>query len=81
MKGIMLVIVALVILVMLLSAAERLRRAAVARRHRREAETRLGAAMRDTEKRLEREQAKAAHAAALTSVVPAIQKRDTRHVA
>ena len=81
MKGIMLVIIAVVIVVIVLSAAERLRRAAVARRHRREAETRLGAAMRETEKRLARERAKTDQAAALTSVVPAIQQRDTRHVA
>ena len=77
----MLVIVAVVILVVLLSVAERLRRAAVARRHRREAEARLGAAMRETEKRIERERAKKTQAAALTSVVPAIQKPKTRHVA
>jgi Tfp pilus assembly protein PilE len=77
----MLVIVAAVILVVLLSVAERLRRAAVARRHRRVAESRLGAVMRETEKRLERERAKKAQAAALTSVVPAIQKPNTRHVA
>ncbi len=77
----MLIIIAVVIVVMLLSVAERLRRAAVTRRHRREAEARLGAAMRETDKRLEHEKAKAAHAGALTSVVPAIQKRDTRHVA
>lgn len=77
----MLAIIAVVILVVLLSVAERVRRAAVARRHRREAEVRLGAVMRETEKRLEREQAKANQAAQLTSLMPAIQKRDTRHVA
>jgi Tfp pilus assembly protein PilE len=77
----MLAIIAVVIVVIVLSVAERLRRAAIARRRRREAETRLGAAMRATEKRLEREKAKADQAAALTSVVPAIQKRNTRHVA
>ncbi len=77
----MLVIIAVVIVVMLLFVAERVRRAGVARRHRREAEARLGAAMRETEKRLEREKAKANHAAALTSLMPAIQKPENRHVA
>ncbi len=77
----MLVIIAVVVLVILLFPADRLRRAAVARGRRREAETRLGAAMRETERRLEREKAKADQAAALTSVVPAIQKPRTRHVA
>ena len=77
----MLAIIAVVILVVLLSVAERVRRTAVTRRHRREAEVRLDAVMRETEKRLEREQAKANQAAQLTSLMPAIQKRDTRHVA
>jgi Tfp pilus assembly protein PilE len=77
----MLVVVAVVFFVVLLSAAERLRRAAVARRRRREAEARLGAVMRETDKQLERDKAGTADAAALTSVVPAIQQPEKRHVA
>ncbi len=79
-KEIMLVVIALVVLIVVLSAIEHFRRQAVTRRHRREAETRLGAAMLAADKRLEREKAKADQAAQLTSVMAAIQKRDIRHV-
>ncbi len=37
--------------------------------------------MRETEERLAREKATTDHAGALTSVVPAIKRRGTRHVA
>ncbi len=80
-KGIMFVVIAVVVLVVFLSVLERVRKQAVSRRHRREAEARLGAAMRETDERLARERARADHAAALTSLVPAIKKRGTRHVA
>ncbi len=80
-KGIMLAVIAVVVLVVLLSVAERLRAQAVARRHRRHAEARLGAAMRETEERLAREKAKADQAAQLTSLMPSIKKPGTRHVA
>jgi Tfp pilus assembly protein PilE len=80
-KGIMLVVIAVVVVVLCLSLVECLHRQAVARRHRRDAEARLGAAMRETEERLAREKATTDHAGALTSVVPAIKRRGTRHVA
>ena len=79
-KEIMLVVIALVVLVVVLSAVEHFRRRAVARRHRREAKTRLGAVMLEADKRLEREKATADQAGQLTSVLAAIQKRDIRHV-
>ncbi|HUK68432.1 MAG TPA: hypothetical protein VLW50_06725 [Streptosporangiaceae bacterium] len=80
-KGIMLAVIAVVVLVVVLSVAERLRRRAVTRRHRREAEARLGAAMRGADERLARDKAKADQAAQLTSLMPSIKKPGTRHVA
>ena len=78
---VLIVAAAVTVLIAILFVAERARRAVAARHRRETAEARLRAAMRATDSKLERERKKKEHAAALTSVVPAIRKKGTRHVA
>ncbi len=75
------IVAAVALLATLLYFTDRARKNAVARRRLQQAEARLAEAMQATEKQLEHEQQKKDHAAALTSLVPAIRDHHTRHVA